>query len=342
MIRFTFKTSIANCNADIDEKSWYEIKLAMFLRVKISPGTQPSAVHSFTRESEQPTHNVCGDWPNPDFSKTLGVVAWRRSMAVRLAFKTSCTVLSLLSWKGDEFGSEITDEVETEEPIAEGSSSSISNSCTTLRKTVQARLSPVTQKELNLQSTKVLAALGQLPQYTNANSVALYMSMDSCEVKTDLLIRDALQRGKKVYLPRITELARFDDFKRHANQKSCLHFLQVHSADLDKMVPRGKYQLREPDFHVSGDVVTNDLLLSGTKLDLMILPGVAFTSSCDRLGHGAGFYDDFIKRYVEKHSNKPYLLGIGLKEQLEPSLPLESHDEKLDCVILGNGQIFHK
>ncbi|KAG7891310.1 hypothetical protein KL935_004584 [Ogataea polymorpha] len=209
-----------------------------------------------------------------------------------------------------------------------------------LRRTIKERLAKLGQSELLAQSQRLLAKLTALPQYQNAQTIALYMSMDNSEIKTDLLVRDALDRGKRVYLPRITHLSKFQDYQRHEKQKSCLHFLEVELNDLEQMKPQGKYQLREPAFKFARGKVVNDLLLSNTRLDLMVMPGLAFTPNCDRLGHGVGFYDDFIKRYHEKYSEKPYLLGIGLAEQLEQTLPLEAHDEKLDCVILGDGQCF--
>ncbi|KAG7692525.1 hypothetical protein KL933_004266 [Ogataea haglerorum] len=155
-----------------------------------------------------------------------------------------------------------------------------------LRQKIKARLAQVGQPELLAQSQRVLAKLTALPQYQNAQTIALYMSMDNSEIKTDLLVRDALERGKRVYLPRITQLAKFQDYQRHRKQKTCLHFLQVELSDLEKMKPQGKYQLREPEFHFAGEKAVNDLLLTNSRLDLMVMPGLAFTPNCDRLGHG--------------------------------------------------------
>ncbi|KAG7925003.1 hypothetical protein KL925_004845 [Ogataea polymorpha] len=120
-----------------------------------------------------------------------------------------------------------------------------------LRRTIKERLAKLGQSELLAQSQRLLAKLTALPQYQNAQTIALYMSMDNSEIKTDLLVRDALDRGKRVYLPRITHLSKFQDYQRHEKQKSCLHFLEVELNDLEQMKPQGKYQLREPAFNGS-------------------------------------------------------------------------------------------
>ena len=43
------------------------------------------------------------------------------------------------------------------------------------------------------------------------------------------------------------------------------------------------------------------------KLDLVVMPGVAFDEGCNRLGHGGGFYDGFLERFCGDGTGKPYL-----------------------------------
>ena len=45
-------------------------------------------------------------------------------------------------------------------------------------------------------------------------------------------------------------------------------------------------------------------------LDVVVMPGVAFDTKLQRLGHGKGFYDRFLARYSESESpkkRKPFL-----------------------------------
>lgn len=154
------------------------------------------------------------------------------------------------------------------------------------------------------------------------------MSMDT-EIKTQLIIKESFDAGKDVYLPHISktqdssvnlhkEPPYYLIFHKMDNYESCLN-----------LPPRGKYKLREP---TSGP----NLLKDSDGLDLLIMPGVAFTTKLDRLGHGGAFYDDFIKRHDETFGKKPYLLGIGLEPQLVSELPTEPHDEPLDGLIIRN------
>lgn len=64
-------------------------------------------------------------------------------------------------------------------------------------------------------------------------------------------------------------------------------------------------------------------------IDVMILPGMAFTSAGARLGRGKGYYD----RYLSRASFKAYRIGICYSQQLQDKLPVEPHDIVLDEVV---------
>ncbi|CAH0382464.1 unnamed protein product [Bemisia tabaci] len=66
-------------------------------------------------------------------------------------------------------------------------------------------------------------------------------------------------------------------------------------------------------------------------LDLMILPGLAFTATGKRLGKGKGYYD----RYILKARNvrPPVLVGIAFRQQIVPNIPVTENDIDADIVI---------
>ena len=66
-------------------------------------------------------------------------------------------------------------------------------------------------------------------------------------------------------------------------------------------------------------------------LDLIVVPGVAFTPCGKRLGHGRGYYDRFFNKFHEG-----YLLGVALKEQIVADLPTDQNDFPLQEVISYN------
>ena len=65
------------------------------------------------------------------------------------------------------------------------------------------------------------------------------------------------------------------------------------------------------------------------EIDVIIVPGVAFTNKGARMGRGKGFYD----RYLSQSDFCGLKLGVCFKEQLVGELPLEEHDVKMDAVI---------
>ncbi|ODV87190.1 hypothetical protein CANARDRAFT_174279 [[Candida] arabinofermentans NRRL YB-2248] len=212
-----------------------------------------------------------------------------------------------------------------------------------LRRTVKLILKGIPQENIKSQSDKLAKFIQTTTILKNAKTVGLYMCMPHSELQTDLLIIECIKQNKKVYLPRITPLTTFNELPRYPSQKTCLHFLRVENiSTVETMAPRGRYSIREPEFEYAdlmSNVPSNDLLLNRGKLDVLLVPGVAFTKTGGRLGHGVGFYDDFIKRYREVHQGEqPILVGIGLEEQLIENnmLVLEDHDEKLDYVIIGD------
>jgi 5-formyltetrahydrofolate cyclo-ligase len=64
-------------------------------------------------------------------------------------------------------------------------------------------------------------------------------------------------------------------------------------------------------------------------LDVVVVPGLAFTADGRRLGQGGGHYDRFLRRL------RPGCVTVGaaFAEQLVDDLPTEPHDVRLDLVV---------
>jgi 5-formyltetrahydrofolate cyclo-ligase len=65
------------------------------------------------------------------------------------------------------------------------------------------------------------------------------------------------------------------------------------------------------------------------QLDLIVVPGLAFTAEGNRLGRGAGFYDQFLSA-IPATTVK---VGVCFEFQKVPEVPQESHDVKMDTVV---------
>lgn len=81
----------------------------------------------------------------------------------------------------------------------------------------------------------------------------------------------------------------------------------------------GKFGVREP--------ASSCAEISSDKFDLVLVPGLAFDLSGNRLGRGWGFYD----RLLEKTSG--IKCGVGYDFQLLENIPAESHDAKVDFIV---------
>lgn len=69
--------------------------------------------------------------------------------------------------------------------------------------------------------------------------------------------------------------------------------------------------------------------LHAGELDLIVLPGAAFTRDGRRLGYGGGFYDTLLAGPAR---GVP-LAGVCFPCQLLDDLPVEPHDKKADMVV---------
>ena len=71
------------------------------------------------------------------------------------------------------------------------------------------------------------------------------------------------------------------------------------------------------------------------EIDLMVVPGVAFTASGDRLGRGKGYYD----KYLSREGFRAYCVGVCYAHQLLEQLPTEPHDKSMNVVVRGNSKL---
>ena len=71
----------------------------------------------------------------------------------------------------------------------------------------------------------------------------------------------------------------------------------------------------------------NEMVEEVKNIDIVFVPGLAFTKAGKRLGRGGGFYDNLLSNYKGKKT------GLCFKEQIKKDLPCERHDRRVDQVI---------
>jgi 5-formyltetrahydrofolate cyclo-ligase len=67
------------------------------------------------------------------------------------------------------------------------------------------------------------------------------------------------------------------------------------------------------------------------NLDLLIVPGLAFTRSGYRLGFGKGFFDAYLQ-----HNRPRHVIGVLYPFQLVTTMPLDAHDQIVDSLLIAN------
>tara|TARA_B100000427_G_scaffold9649_1_gene8329 strand:- start:597 stop:1106 length:510 start_codon:yes stop_codon:yes gene_type:complete len=67
------------------------------------------------------------------------------------------------------------------------------------------------------------------------------------------------------------------------------------------------------------------------KVDVFLVPGIAFTTSGKRLGRGGGYYDKLLSIYPETLK-----IGITFNERIIDDIPTESHDISMDYVFTND------
>ena len=82
----------------------------------------------------------------------------------------------------------------------------------------------------------------------------------------------------------------------------------------------GAYSIMEPQ---------NTLYVSPGEIDVMIVPGVAFTLSGKRMGRGKGYYD----KYMSQDDFRALKIGVCYPVQIVDDIPCEEHDMAMDAVI---------
>lgn len=66
------------------------------------------------------------------------------------------------------------------------------------------------------------------------------------------------------------------------------------------------------------------------RIDLMIVPGVAFDAAGHRLGRGKGYYDRYFEAHADRVGTK---MGVCFSYQMVEQVPADPHDVAMDRVV---------
>lgn len=109
------------------------------------------------------------------------------------------------------------------------------------------------------------------PFYQKAKTIATYLSFPH-EFQTDSLIKQAQKDGKGIVIPKTYPKGKMD-FVLYEPEK----------------LERNSFGLLEPQ----GDFT----ILESSQIDLIHVPGLAFTNEGYRIGYGGGYYDRYLENF---------------------------------------------
>lgn len=157
----------------------------------------------------------------------------------------------------------------------------------------------MTSEQVAESSALIIAQLQAHPLYQQASRILVYYP-----IHHEVDLRELMQTpDKQFYLP-----------------VAHRHSLEIRPYVAGAKLKRGKFGIPEP----------TTAAYKG-KLDLIIVPGVAFDHHCNRLGRGGGYYDRFLRSY--RHTPK---LGVGYDFQYVELVPTSWNDIKMDGVVTPN------
>ena len=188
-------------------------------------------------------------------------------------------------------------------------------------------LAQLSRESIEFQSRSIFKQLLDHPKYKQARRLAIYLSTDR-EVDTIELVKHSLEvEGKKCYVPYVRPTGRTGAGPR-------MQMVELSSMSQYEKLKLNRYGIKEPDEHLAR---RQQSLNANDVEDLLILvPGVAFSSDGRRLGHGKGYYDEYLNYLASNGERTPFAIGLALREQIVADpMAIEGLDYKLDEVLTG-------
>ena len=176
-----------------------------------------------------------------------------------------------------------------------------------LRAEVRQKLAEQNSRDRSARSGVIATKLFKRKDFLEARRVCFYVSTPT-EVATEAMIDRALEMGKEILVP-LTDLK---------NKTLLVYEIKDRKTDLVK----GILDIMEPRIEKAkpADV---------SSVDCVIVPGLVFDETGNRIGQGVGLYDRFLKT-VKPAASK---LGLAFGFQMVPRIPVEDHDVPLTAVL---------
>jgi 5-formyltetrahydrofolate cyclo-ligase len=173
-----------------------------------------------------------------------------------------------------------------------------------LRANIATELKKLNATERVALAIELCARLEQQAVWRSAKTLLFYAPLAD---EPDLwrLLENSLATGKTVALPRFQP--------EQGTYVACL------ISQVDSDLQTGKFGIREPRESCP--------IIPLNRLDLVLVPGVAFDLNGHRLGRGKGYYDRLLANIAGS------TCGVAFDQQIVSQVPSEPHDVRLSCIL---------
>lgn len=169
-----------------------------------------------------------------------------------------------------------------------------------LRSEMRKRTSELSPEAKSRKSSAIFGRICRDEAVAGAKVIALYSSLPDEPSTADAV--GMLSEGHTVVLPRVDG----DDMEFFPYRREELRI--------------GAFGIMEP---------TGATPVPPQEIDVIIVPGRAFSPDGVRLGRGRGYYD----RYLSRKGFRALKIGVCFAEQLVGGIPSEEHDIRMDRII---------
>lgn len=174
-----------------------------------------------------------------------------------------------------------------------------------LRKDISEKRELLDETIVKNASETILTTLQSLSDIKTSKAILSYMPKGN-EVDIKPLNQWILDQGKILCLPRVISQTEME--------------VRV-ITNVNNGLKKSSYCIFEPtDSHELIDI---------GNIDLILVPGVAFDKSGNRMGHGKGYYDRFLARCKDSTT----FIGIAYSFQVFDTILSDQYDVKMDRII---------
>ncbi len=165
-----------------------------------------------------------------------------------------------------------------------------------------------TQQEALEKSARIKETILKTHEFNKARTILFYAAMEG-EVQTKGMMEEALSLGKRIALPKVSGK------KLLLHEISSLHQLEKSGMGIPEPKGSPKISLKE--------------------IGIIILPGIAFDRSGNRLGRGEGYYD----RLLSQSDPRTPRIALAFGFQVVAKVPAGANDQKIHKIITEGGII---